>query len=352
MTLQEAITWIRKPDAAAMRSVQRRLDRIIKPLSSLGKLECHLVKIAGMTGSDQFDFTKKAVAVFCADNGVVAQGVAQSGQEVTAIVAENLTTGDTCVGRMGEVAGADIFPVDIGIASDLEAPGLLRRKVAYGTEDFTKSPAMTREQAISALEVGINLALELREAGYGLAATGEMGIGNTTSSAAMAAILLGRPAHEVTGRGAGLSAEGLRHKTEVVAKAVALHRPDPEDGIDVLSKVGGYDIAGMAGLCIGGAACGLPVVLDGVISCVAALTACTIAPEVWHFLLPSHASAEPAGHMLLDRLGLSPLLEAGMRLGEGTGAVATFPLYDMINAVYSRMVAFDEEEMKPYEQFV
>lgn len=350
MNLEQAIASVRAPDRAAMEETQRRLDSIIHPLSSLGKLEDHLVRIAGMTGSADFNFAKKAVAVFCADNGVVAQGISQSGQEVTAIVTENLATGDTCVCAMGRIAGADIIPVDIGVAADLDVPGLRRCKVAHGTRDFTGAPAMTREQAVQALEVGIGLAAELKERGYGLAAIGEMGIGNTTTSAAMASVLLGCPVEEVTGRGAGLSTEGLRRKVDVICKAIDLHRPDPSDLLDVLAKVGGFDIAGMAGFCIGGAVCGLPVVLDGVISCVAALTACGIAPGTQAFLLPSHTSAEPAGRLLLERLKLRPPLEADMRLGEGTGAVATFPLYDMMLEVYNCMVVFDDENMDAYEK--
>ncbi len=351
MKLNEALASIKTPSAAAMEKTQRKLDSILKPLSSLGRLEKLLVKIAGITGSDRFDFSKKAVLVFCADNGVVAQGITQSGQEVTAIVAKNLTLGDTCVCAMGRVAGAEIFPVDIGIATDLDVPGLIDRKIAHGTRDFSAESAMTRDEAERALEVGIDLAVDMKERGYGLVATGEMGIGNTTTAAAMAAVFLGVPAADVTGRGAGLSSDGLRRKVEVVESAVARHRPDAGDPLDVLSKVGGFDIAGMAGLCIGGAVAGLPVVLDGVISCVAALTACNLHPAVREFILPSHTSAEPAGRLLLERLGLPSLLEADMRLGEGTGAVASFPLYDMIAAVYQQMVRFDDVEMDPYEKF-
>lgn len=351
MRLEEALGLIREPDEAAMGETKRRLDSIIHPLDSLGKLERHLVKIGGITGSADFDFSKKAVAVFCADNGVVAQGVTQSGQEVTAIVAENLTSGDTSVCAMGRIAGADIVPVDIGIAVDLPVKGLRQSKVAYGTRDFSVEPAMTREQAVAALEVGIGLALELKEGGYGLAATGEMGIGNTTSSAAMASALLDLPAEAVTGRGAGLPDDGLRRKIRVVEASIALHRPDRRDALDVLHKVGGLDIAGMAGFCIGGAVCGLPVVLDGVISCVAAATACSLNPLVRAYILPSHRSAEPAGRLLMESLRLDPLLDADMRLGEGTGAVATFPLYDMILEVYRTMVVFSDEQMEPYEHF-
>lgn len=351
MQLDEAVRKINDPDASAMRRTQENLDKLCKPLSSLGKLEAHLVKIAGITGSTRFDFSKKAVAVFCADNGVVAQGISQTGQEVTAIVAENLTTGDTCVCAMSRVAGADVIPVDIGIATDLNAPGLLLRKVMPGTRDLSREPAMCREEAIQALEVGIELALELKDRGYGLAAIGEMGIGNTTTSAAMTAVFLGLPVAEVTGPGAGMPQEGVKRKIRLLEEALALHRPNPDDPLDVLSKVGGLDIAGMAGFCLGGAVCGLPVLLDGVISCVAAVTAYKLAPTVTGYLLPSHVSAEPAGRYLLEHLGLDPLLHAGMRLGEGSGAVACFPLYDMIDAVYDQMVSFGDEGMEPYEKF-
>lgn len=351
MELHEAVQKIAHPNIMAMREAQEKLDKLCKPISSLGKLEAHLVKVAGITGNCRFDFSRKAVVVFCADNGVVAQGITQSGQEVTAMVAENLTTGDTCVCTMARVAGADILPVDIGIVTDLDLPGLLARKVLHGTKDISEEPAMRLADAVKALEVGIDLAFMVKSRGYGLAAVGEMGIGNTTTSAAMASVFLDLPVHVVTGRGAGIPSETLKKKIRVVEMALELHRPNPRNPVEVLAKVGGLDIAGMAGFCLGAAACGLPVVLDGVISCVAAVTAYKIAPKVKEYLLPSHVSAEPAGKYLLDHLGLDPLLQAGMCLGEGTGAVATFPLYDMIAAVYNGMISFSDEGMEPYDKY-
>ena len=352
MNLQEALRNILPPDQEAAVRAQIRLDNIIKPLGSLGKFESHLSKVAALIGTEKLDLRRKAVVVFCADNGVVAQGIAQSPQEVTSIVAQNLTTGETCCCLMAKVAGAEVIPVDIGIAADLDVPGLLARKIAYGTKDFSVEPAMTREQAIAAIEVGIELAGDLKKQGYQMLATGEMGIGNTTTSAAIAAAMLGVPAGAVTGRGAGLSSDGLRRKVEVVANALALHRPDPADPLDVLAKVGGFDIAGMAGLCIGGALHRIPVVLDGVISSVAAVIACALHPDVSAAILPSHVSAEPAGEMVLGHLGLDAPLHAGMRLGEGTGAVATFPIYDMVLQCYDHMVVFSDEDMDQYEKFV
>lgn len=350
MTLENAIKSIRGLDTAAMEKTKRRLDSIIKPLDSLGLLEKHLIKIAGITGKSEFDFSKKAVVVFCADNGVVAQGISQSSQEVTAIVSENMATGDTCVCAMAAVAGADIIPVDIGIAGDIHHAGILRRKIARGTRDISVEPAMDRDEAVQALETGIELAYKLAGEGYTLLATGEMGIGNTTTSSAVAAVLLELPAHAVTGRGAGLSSGALDRKIDIIDRAIKQHAPDKGDALDILAKVGGFDIAGMAGLCIGAAGAGVPVIIDGFISAVAAAIACALAPAVGAYILPSHVSAEPAGRLLLDYLGLEPPLNAHMRLGEGTGAVATFPLYDMIANVYKRMVDFSDEDMSPYEK--
>ncbi len=350
MTLQQALQCIRPLDIQAMEAAQRKLDALCKPLGSLGRLEQHLVKIAGITASSHIPLQKKAVVVFCADNGVVAQGVTQTGQEVTAMVAENMAVGDTCLCAMARVAKVDVIPVDIGVSRDIspEIPRIVRRKIAYGTADFSKGPAMTTEQATAAIEVGISLAKELSQQGYTLLATGEMGIGNTVTSAAMASAMLGLPPKGTCGRGSGLSDEGLARKIQVVEEALQQHRPNPQDAMDVLTKLGGLDIAGMMGLCIGGAAYRVPVVLDGLISCVAALAAYRLCPLVKEYLLPSHLSPEPAAMPILDHLGLQPLLHGEMRLGEGSGALATFPLYDMMVTVYNEMVTFEQEGMEAY----
>lgn len=352
MQLKEALECVRPVDKGAMEATRRKLDSLIKPLGSFGRLEEHLIKIAGMTGSSSFDFSKKGAVVFCADNGVVDQGVTQSTRDVTAIVAENFTTGDTCLNALCRVAGAHVIPVDIGVAADLSAAGLLQRKIGYGTADFTKEPSMSRDQAVAALEVGINLALELHGEGYGLLSAGEMGIGNTTTGAAVASVLLDLPPIHTTGRGAGLTGEMLEHKREIIRQAISLHHPRRADPLDVLSKVGGYDIAGMAGLCIGAAVAGIPVVLDGFISCVAGLLATRIHIGVREFLLPSHLSDQPACELVLAEMQMEPILQTGMRLGEGTGAVATFPLYDMILEVYNHMLCFADEQMEAYKPLV
>ncbi len=351
MTLGETIRSIGPRNRQAEQAARVRWDSIAKPLGSLGLLEDAVAQIAGITGSPNVDLSKRCVAIFCADNGVVAQGVTQSGQEVTAIVAENFTKGKTSVCAMARAAHADVVPVDIGIAREMRAPGLLGRKVRLGTADLTQGPAMTREETVQALEAGISLAGELKVQGYQIAATGEMGIGNTTTSSAVTSVLLGVEPETVTGRGAGLDGAGLRRKISAIKTGISVNRPDPADPVDVLAKVGGLDIAGIAGFFLGSAAVGLPAVIDGFISAAAALAAVRLCPVVGEYLLASHVSAEPAGRMLLDALGLSPMITAGMCLGEGTGAVALFPLLDMGLAVYREMSTFSDVEIEAYTRF-
>lgn len=346
MTLEETIRQIRPLDEEAMERAWRHWDSIAKPLRSLGKLEKALVQIAGIQKNENIRIEKKGLVIMCADNGVVEEGVTQSGQDVTAIVAENFLDEKSCVAIMCKKTGTDIFPIDIGMAVD--TPRVEKHKIAYGTANMAKEPAMTREQAVAAIEVGIRKASELKEKGYQILATGEMGIGNTTTSSAMTAVFLGVPVDQVTGRGAGLSTEGLNRKIAVIEKAIALHRPDPGDPVDVLSKVGGFDIAGLTGVFLGGAACGIPVVVDGFISAVAALTAIRIAPECAPYILTSHVSKEPAAVMLLEALKKEAFLTCDMCLGEGTGAVALFPLFDLAAEIYHRMSTFDEVEFETY----
>lgn len=347
MRLEEAIAKIKPLDQAAVNAAKRRWDSIAKPLHSLGLLEDVLTQIAGITGSQEIDISKKALVTMCADNGVVEEGVTQSGQEVTAIVAENFLSRQATASILCQQAGAKIVPIDIGMAVDTKVRNM---KVAYGTKNMAKEPAMTREEAVKALEVGIQVAEELAGEGCRLLATGEMGIGNTTTSSAIAAVLLGQPVEKMTGRGAGLSSAGLDKKVTTIKNAIVMHRPDPEDAIDVLAKVGGFDIAGMAGVCLGGAALHIPVVMDGFISSVAALVAMRICPDASGAIIASHVSKEPATELLLKALDKEAFLHARMCLGEGTGAVTIFPILDMAAAVYSQMSTFQEisvEEYKP-----
>ena len=348
--LQALIRKIGPADRVSMGEAAARWKTVGKPLFSLGKLEDAVIRIAGMRKKSIYSLEKKGLVAICADNGVVAEGVTQTGQEVTAIVAENFTKSETSVCLMAQVAGVDSFPVDMGMIRDV--PGVTRPeyKVAYGTENMAEGPAMTREQAVQAIRNGIRIVEELSAKGYDILATGEMGIGNTTTSSAVVSVLLDRDVREVTGRGAGLSSEGLERKIQVIRRAVERNCPDPSDPIDVLAKVGGLDIAGLAGVFLGGALFHIPVVIDGFISSAAALCAVRMAPDCRDYMLASHKSGEPAGGMVLDALGLSPFIDCNMSLGEGSGAVAVMPLLDMGLKVYLEMSTFDEIHVEQYEE--
>lgn len=345
----QIVSGIHPADVVTKGNAQKKWNSIAKPLHSLGKLEDHIMQIAALTGDTDVNLNRKALIVMCADNGVVEEGVTQTGQEVTAIVAENFLTCNTSAAIMCKKAGVDIFPIDIGMAADTKVP---RYKTANGTANMTKGPAMTRMQALQAILTGIHQVKEKKEAGYKIIATGEMGIGNTTTSSAVASVLLNRPAEEMTGRGAGLSGDGLDRKIHAIKKAIAVNRPDPKDAIDVLAKVGGFDIAGMAGMFLGGAALGVPVVIDGFISCVAALIAQRICPQAGDYMIASHVSKEPAAHLILEALGKEAVLHGEMCLGEGSGAVALFPFLDMGVAVYESMSTFEDIHVEQYKELV
>lgn len=347
MTLEETIRKIRPVDVAAMAAAKQHWDGLGKPLGSLGRLEKALIQIAGIQRTGDVHIDRKALVIMCADNGVVQEGVTQCGQEVTATVAENFLDEKSCVAIMCRRAGTKICPVDIGMAVD--TPRVEKRKIAYGTKNMAKEPAMTREQAVAAIEVGIAKAEELHAQGYEMLATGEMGIGNTTTSSAMTAVYLGLDVETVTGRGAGLSSHGLQRKIYAIKQAIAVNQPDPEDPLDVLAKVGGLDIAGMCGLFLGGAAQQMPVVMDGFISQVAALTAVRLVPECADYILASHVSEEPGANILLKALEKDAFLTCGMRLGEGSGAVALFPILDFASDIYHKMSTFVQADIVEYQ---
>lgn len=347
MTLEETMQKIRPVDVAAMAAAKQHWDGLGKPLGSLGRLEKALIQIAGIQRTGDVHIDRKALVIMCADNGVVEEGVTQCGQEVTATVAENFLDEKSCVAIMCRRAGTKICPVDIGMAVD--TPRVEKRKIAYGTKNMAKEPAMTREQAIAAIEVGIAKAEELHAQGYEMLATGEMGIGNTTTSSAMTAVYLGLDVETVTGRGAGLSSHGLQRKIHAIKQAIAVNQPDPEDPLDVLAKVGGLDIAGMCGLFLGGAAQQMPVVMDGFISQVAALTAVRLVPECADYILASHVSEEPGANILLKALEKDAFLTCGMRLGEGSGAVALFPILDFASDIYHKMSTFVQADIVEYQ---
>lgn len=325
---------------------QYRWNHVAKPLHSLGRLEEMIVRIADIQQTADVCLSPRCVLVFCGDHGVVEEGVTQSGQEVTALVAKSIAEGTANVNLMASAEQTDVFAVDVGMVQDV--PGTIRLKNAYGTENMAKDPAMTRSQAETAVQAGIDLVGQMKEKGYRLIATGEMGIGNTTASTALACALLGLEPGDIVGRGAGLSDSGLTRKQNAIERALFINHPDPHDPMDVLAKVGGYEIAGMVGAFLGGMRYRVPVVIDGVISAVAALTAVRICPECRKFMLPSHMSREPAMVKIVQELGLDPIIHADMALGEGTGAVALFPLLDMAHRVYTGPHTFDDLGMDAY----
>ena len=350
-TLKSLLPLIIPPSESAMEKASDRWRHVAKPLYSLGVLEEDVIRLAGILRSASVNIDKRALIIMCSDNGIVEEGVTQTGREVTAVVAENMTNGDSSVCLMAERAATAVYPVDIGIASDITTGKrypLLYRKIAYGTKNFHREPAMSRDEAVRAILTGIELVRELAADGVHLIATGEMGIGNTTTSSAVACLLLGERPEIMTGRGAGLTDEGLKRKTAVVAGAVKRYDGKWKDAIDVLACVGGFDIAGLAGVFLGGAIYGVPVIIDGFISATAALAAAAIAPAARDYMVASHVSAEPAGRRILDELRLKPVIEAGMCLGEGTGAVALIPLLDMALAVYTKMSTFQDISIEEY----
>ena len=347
--LTKLLETIRPLDENAMESARLHWDAIAKPLHSLGRLEDMIVQLAGICENPVPAPRKKAVLIFCADNGIVAEGVTQTTQDVTAAVTQNFAKGIASVNALSRICGTEVFPVDIGVAQALDCPGVLNRKVAFGTQNFAHGPAMRRDEAEQAVCTGIDLVQEKAAEGYNLIVTGEMGIGNTTTSSAVFSVLQGLPPEQVTGRGAGLSDAGLQHKIQVISRAVAALQPDPGDVLDVLSKVGGFDVCGMMGAFLGGAICRVPVLVDGFISAVAANCAVRLCPACRDYIFASHCSKEPAGKMALDALHLRAYLDWEMCLGEGTGGVIAAKLFDFALAAYDEIAGFDAVGIDPYQ---
>jgi len=340
---------IASPDETARAAAHAKWNAVAKPIGSLGELEQMVERLAALVGTPDVHIDKRAVVVLCADNGVVAQGVSQSGPEITTLIAGSIAQGRSSVCKMAGTANARAFSVDMGMLEASAVPGVIDRCVARGTGDISLGPAMSRKQALQAIRTGIELVGNFKARGYQIIATGEMGIGNTTTSSAMTAAFFGLPASQVTGRGAGLSNAGLQRKEAAIERALAVNVPNPNDPLDVLAKLGGFDIAGLTGMFIGGAVHRIPLIIDGFISALAAYTAWRLRPDCRQALCASHVSAEPAAMMLLDAIGLQPVIQAGMRLGEGTGAVCLLPLLDAALALYNG-TTFDETGMDAYEE--
>jgi len=341
--LEDTIAAIGPLDGAAVAAARERQEMLTKPSGSLGRLEDVSVQLAGIAGQCPPPMPAPAtVAVFAADHGVHAQGVSPWPQEVTAQMVANFLASGAAVNAIAAQAGAQVCVVDVGVAADLPAaPGLLSRKVRPGTADMTAGPAMSRDEARRAVEIGIELAQYLVATGSRCLITGDMGIANTTASAALIAVFTGAEPVQVTGRGTGIDDPTWTRKVDVVRRALARHACDPADPLAVLAAVGGLEHAALAGFVLGGAAERVPVLLDGVIACAAALAAAAFAPDVVGCLIAGHLSTEPGARRALETLGLRPVLDLGLRLGEGSGAVLALPVVAAAARVLRDMATFD-----------
>ncbi|EOQ23063.1 nicotinate-nucleotide-dimethylbenzimidazole phosphoribosyltransferase [Citrobacter sp. KTE30] len=336
-TLTSLLRAIPLPDSAAMLRAQQHIDGLLKPPGSLGRLESLAVQMAGMPGLKGVPHVNgKAMLVMCADHGVWDEGVAVSPKVVTAIQAANMTRGTTGVCVLAAQAGAKVHVIDVGIDAE-PIPGVVNMRVARGCGNIAEGPAMSHSQAEELLLEVIRYTHELAKDGVTLFGVGELGMANTTPAAAIVSVLTGSDAEEVVGIGANLPLSRVGNKVDVVRRAIAVNQPDRHDGVDVLAKVGGFDLVGMAGVMLGAASCGLPVVLDGFLSYSAALAACQIAPQIKPYLIPSHFSAEKGARTALAHLELDPYLNMGMRLGEGSGAALAMPIVEAACAMYNNM---------------
>jgi len=340
--LNETIKNVAPLNEAAMHEAQKHLDFLLKPQGSLGKLEDIARQMAGITGKVKNRIGKKVFMVMCSDNGIEAEKIASFPQSVSMLVTDCMLKGLSGVSVLGRHAGADLRVIDLGLAESPTTPGIIDRKIRKSTGNFLKTQAMTRQEAIQAIEVGISETLKAIDEGYDLIGTGEVGIGNTTTSSAIIHVLTGKPVDSVTGRGAGLTDEGLAHKKNVIARAVALHKPDASDPVDVLAKVGGFDIAGMTGTFLAAASRRKPVVIDGFISGVAALLAYRLCPLSRGYMIPSHSSHEPGSVAVAEALDLRPMLYMNMRLGEGTGAALAFNIIEASMAIMNEQGTFGD----------
>ena len=341
--VDHTINQISPLDEAAMGAARARQDQLTKPLGSLGRLEALSIQLAGIFGEPTPKIINKTVVLAAGDHGVVVEGVSAYPQDVTPAMVMNFLGGGAAINVLATHAGADIVVIDAGVAADLPShPSLRSAKVGRGTDNIAVGPAMSREQAIQCLETGIQVCQEQIAAGADLFACGDMGIGNTTPSSAITSVVTGAGTDVTTGRGTGLDDAGLAHKAEVVQRSIDVNKPDPKDGLDILMKVGGFEIGVLAGVFLGAAAGRRPVIVDGFISGAAALVAYVIAPEARHRFIASHQSVEPVHRLGLSHMGLEPLLDMGMRLGEGSGAALSIHIVEAAAKCLSDMTTFAE----------
>jgi nicotinate-nucleotide--dimethylbenzimidazole phosphoribosyltransferase len=343
MTLSDLVAKIQPLDESAMQAARLRQDDLTKPRGSLGQLEQISIQMAGITANPRPKIKHKVVTVMAGDHGVVAEGVSAYPSEVTPQMVFNFLMGGAAINALARHAGARVVTVDMGVAAEMEPhPDLIDKKVALGTGNIAQGPAMTKEQALQAITAGAEVVAAEFENGLDILATGDMGIGNTTPSAAIAVALTERSAEEVVGRGTGVDDAGLQRKVEAVKRAIAVNQPDAQDGLDVLRKVGGFEIAGLTGAILAAAAYRKPVVIDGFISTAAAMIAVSLAPRVRDCLISAHRSQELGHQIMLEWLGLEPLLDLQMRLGEGTGAVLALSIVEAACKTLDEMATFSE----------
>ena len=340
LRMTEQIKEVRPLDQAAAEQARAHIDQLTKPPGSLGRLEELAVLLAGMTGNPFPDVAPPGVLVFAADHGVVEEGVSAFPQEVTAQMVCNFVRGGAAINVFARQIGALLRVVDVGVAADLDTDEIWKKKVRYGTANFVREPAMTKEEAHRCVETGMEAAEAIVSEGAKLLIIGEMGIGNTTASSAMLAALTGADAEEVVGRGTGITGQARQHKVQVVKRALEARKPDPQDPMDVLEKVGGLEIGAMAGAVIGAASRQTPVLVDGLISTVAALLAVRLCPAVQNYLIAGHKSVEPGHAIALRVLDKEPLLDLSLRLGEGSGAAVAFPLVEAAARMIREMATF------------
>lgn len=341
--LTRTIEMIKPLDKEALIKARARQDILTKPQGSLGRLEELSVQLAGIQGKPVPQIKNKAIMVMAGDHGVVAEKVGNWPQEVTAQMVYNFLGGGAGINVIARQAGARVIVVDMGVATELtSSPQLISRKIDFGTRNMALGPAMTAEQAVKSIETGIELVSAEVTKGLDILGTGDMGIGNTTASSAIFAAITGRPVAEITGRGTGLTDEQLAHKVSVINRALEVNQPDPAQPLDVLAKVGGFEIGGLAGVMLAAASNRIPVVIDGFISGAAALIATTLCPALKDYLIAAHLSTEAGHRLLLEHLGLKPLLNLDMRLGEGTGAALGIFLAEAAARVLTEMATFAE----------
>ncbi|MBZ9606918.1 nicotinate-nucleotide--dimethylbenzimidazole phosphoribosyltransferase [Clostridium estertheticum] len=340
--LNNTLQCIKPLNKEAMKKAWDRLDSLSKPIGSLGEIENIIAKMAGITGEIHNKINKKNVVIMCSDNGVVEEDVSNCPKNVTAIVTNNFTKKITGVYVLSKFVGSEITVVDIGVDADFNNPKIVNRKIAYGTMNMMKGPAMTREQTIKAIEVGIDTVDDLARKGYDLFGTGEMGVGNTATSAAILSVLSGLEVEVSVGKGSGITQEQFINKKRVIKKAIEVNKPDKNDVIDVLSKVGGFDIAGLCGCFLSAAKNRVPIVIDGFIASAAALCAYRLNPLVKEYIFASHLSAEPGAAFIMKEIGLKPMLNLNMRLGEGSGCPLAFNIIEAAIFTMDNMGTFEE----------